>query len=89
MMTIKSDEWLGVYIPADLMEAIEIDNIFHLGGRSRWIHVLKVRETADYIWDNRDSELAKNVEEEGDIDIDDHRDIVSYIKWINRMMGKK
>lgn len=62
-MTIRADEWLGVDIPADLMEEFEVCDDRGYGSVCGHIHELKPNQTADYIMANSTSELAKNCEE--------------------------
>ncbi len=88
-MTIRADEWLEVEIPEELMEEFEVCDDRGYGSVCGHIHELKPNQTADYISQNKTSELAKHFEDEYGVDLDNREELTRYINFINEQMGEE
>lgn len=88
-MTIRADEWLEVDIPEELMEEFEVCDDRGYGSVCGHIHELKPNQTADYISQNKTSELAKHFEDEYGVDLDNREELTRYINFINEQMGEE
>ncbi len=88
-MTIRADEWLEVEIPEELMEEFEVCDDRGYGSVCGHIHELKPTQTADYISQNKTSELAKHFEDEYGVDLDNREELTRYINFINEQMGEE
>ena len=88
-MTIRADEWLEVEIPEELMEEFEVCDDRGYGSVCGHIHELKPNQTADYISQNKTSELAKYFEDEYGVDLDNREELTRYINFINEQMGQE
>ena len=88
-MTIRADEWLEVEIPEELMEEFEVCDDRGYGSVCGHIHELKPNQTADYISQNKTSELAKHFEDEYGVDLDNREELTRYINFINEQMGEQ
>ena len=88
-MTIRADEWLEVEIPEELMEEFEVCDDRGYGNVCGHIHELKPNQTADYISQNKTSELAKHFEDEYGVDLDNREELTRYINFINEQMGEE
>jgi hypothetical protein len=86
---MRADEWLEVEIPEDLMEEVEFYSDRGHGYKCGSVCELKVEQTADYIIQNRTSELAKHFEDEGGVDLDNLEAIIKQINYINERMGEE
>ena len=88
-MTIRADEWLEVEMPEELMEEFEICDDRGYGSVCGHIHELKPNQTADYIIQNKTSELAKHFEDEYGVDLNNREELTRYINFINKQMGEE
>jgi len=88
-MTIRADEWLEVEMPEELMEEFEVCDDRGYGSVCGHIHELKPNQTADYISQNKTSELAKHFEDEYGVDLDNREELTRYINFINEQMGEQ
>ena len=88
-MTIRADEWLEVEMPEELMEEFEVCDDRGYGNVCGHIHELKPNQTADYISQNKTSELAKHFEDEYGVDLDNREELTRYINFINERMGEQ
>ena len=88
-MTIRADEWLEVEILEELMEEFEVCDDRGYGNVCGHIHELKPNQTADYISQNKTSELAKHFEDEYGVDLDNLEELTRYINFINEQMGEE
>jgi hypothetical protein len=87
-MTVHADDFLGVYIPSDLMEEVDYYGDRGHGCKCGSVYELRVDAVADYVMANRDSELAQNFVSEGDVDLDNRDEIIKRINSINERMGE-
>ena len=86
---MRANDYLGVYVPNDLMERVD----YHSDGGHGYIcgsnFAMMHEETADYIMANHDSELAKHFVEDGAVDLDNRAEVIKHIDYINRRMGEE
>jgi hypothetical protein len=87
-MTVHADDFLGVFIPSDLMEEVDYYGDRGHGCKCGSVYELRVEAVADYVMANRDSELAQNFVSEGGIDLDNRDAIIKRINSINERMGE-
>jgi len=87
-MTVHADDFLGVYIPSDLMEEVDYYGDRGHGCKCGSVYELRVEAVTDYVMANRDSELAQNFVSEGDVDLDNRDEIIKRINSINERMGE-
>jgi hypothetical protein len=87
-MTVHADDFLGVYIPSELMEEVDYYGDRGHGCKCGSVYELRVEAVADYVMANRDSELAQNFVSEGDVDLDNRDEIIKRINSINERMGE-
>ena len=87
-MTVHADDFLGVFIPSDLMEEVDYYGDRGHGCKCGSVYELRVEAVADYVMANRDSELAQNFVSEGDVDLDNRDEIIKRINSINERMGE-
>jgi hypothetical protein len=87
-MTVHADDFLGVYIPSELMEEVDYYGDRGHGCKCGSVYELRVDAVADYVMANRDSELAQNFVSEGDVDLDNRDEIIKRINSINERMGE-
>jgi len=87
-MTVHADDFLGVFIPSELMEEVDYYGDRGHGCKCGSVYELRVEAVADYVMANRDSELAQNFVSEGDVDLDNRDEIIKRINSINERMGE-
>jgi hypothetical protein len=87
-MAVYADDYLGVYVPNNLMERVDYHSDGGHGYICGSIFALMHEETADYIMANRDSELAKHFVEDGAVDLDNRAEVIKHINSINNWMGE-
>ena len=87
-MTVHADDFLGVFIPSDLMEEVDYYGDRGHGCKCGSVYELRVEAVADYVMANRDSELAQNFVSEGEVDLDNRDEIIKRINSINQRMGE-
>ena len=87
-MTVHADDFLGVYIPSELMEEADYYGDRGHGCKCGSVYELRVEAVTDYVMANRDSELAQNFVSEGDVDLDNRDEIIKRINSINERMGE-
>ena len=87
-MTVYADDWLEVYIPRDLLDEVEYYSDGGHGYKCGSVFAMKHEETADYIMNNQDSELAKHFVEDGAVDLDNRAEVIKHIDYINNRMGE-
>jgi len=87
-MTVHADDFLGVFIPSELMEESDYYGDSGHGCKCGSVYELRVEAVADYVMANRDSELAQNFVSEGDVDLDNRDEIIKRINSINERMGE-
>jgi hypothetical protein len=87
-MTVHADDFLGVFIPSELMEESDYYGDYGHGCKCGSVYELRVEAVADYVMANRDSELAQNFVSEGDVDLDNRDEIIKRINSINERMGE-
>ena len=87
-MTVHADDFLGIYIPSELMEEVDYYGDRGHGCKCGSVYELRVEAVADYVMANRDSELAQNFVSEGDVDLDNRDEIIKRINSINERMGE-
>ena len=85
---MSADDWLGVYIPSNLLDKVDYYSDGGHGYKCGSIFAMMHEETADYIMSNRDSELAKQFVEDGAVDLDNRVEVIKHIDYINRWMGE-
>ncbi len=88
-MTVYADDWLEVYIPRDLLDEVEYYSDGGHGYKCGSVFAMKHEETADYIMNNRDSELAKHFVEDGAVDLDNRAEVIKHINYVNNRMGEE
>ena len=88
-MTVYADDWLEVYIPRDLLDEVEYHSDGGHGYKCGSVFAMKHEETANYIMNNRDSQLAKHFVDDGGIDLDNRTEVIKHIDYINRRMGEE
>ena len=71
------------------MEEFEVCDDRGYGSVCGHIHELKPNQTADYISQNKTSELAKHFEDEYGVDLDNREELTRYINFINERMGEQ
>jgi hypothetical protein len=78
-MAVYADDWLGVYIPSNLLDKVD----YYSDGGHGYIcgSIFAMR--------NRDSELAKHFVEDGAVDLDNRAEVIKHIDYINRRMGEE
>jgi len=87
-MTVHADDFLGVFIPSELMEEVDYYGDRGHGCKCGSVYELRVEAVAEYVMANRDSELAQNFVSEGDVDLDNRDEIIKRINSINERMGE-
>jgi hypothetical protein len=87
-MTVYADDWLEVYIPRDLLDEVEYYSDGGHGYKCGSVFAMKHEETADYIMNNQDSELAQNFVDEYGIDLNDRAEVIKHIDHLNVLMGE-
>jgi hypothetical protein len=85
---MRANDYLGVYVPNDLMERVDYHSDGGHGYICGSIFALKHEETADYVTSNRNSELAKHFEDDGGIDLDNRSEVIKHIQYVNERMGE-
>ena len=88
-MAVYADDYLGVYVPSNLMERVDYHSDGGHGYICGSIFAMKHEETADYIMSNRDSELAKHFVDDGAVDLDNRAEVIKHINSINNWMGEE
>jgi hypothetical protein len=86
---MRANDWLGVYVPGNLMERVDYHSDGGHGYICGSIFALKHEETADYVTSNRNSELAKHFEDDGSIDLDNRAEVIKHIQYVNDRMGEE
>jgi len=87
-MAVYADDWLGVYIPNNLLDEVEYYSDGGHGYKCGSVFAMKHEETADYVTINRDSELAKHFVDDGGIDLDNRAEVIKHIEYVNNRMGE-
>lgn len=87
-MTIYADEYLGVFVPKHLMGECDYHSDGGHGYKIGSVYELYENETADYMIQNRTSDLAQHFESEYGIDLDDRAEVIRQIESINKRMGE-
>ena len=85
---MSADDWLGVYIPNNLLGRVDYYSDGGHGYKCGSVFAMKHEETAGYIMSNRDSELAKHFEDDGGIDLDNRAEVIKHIQYVNESMGE-
>jgi len=88
-MAVYADDYLGVYIPSNLLDKVDYYSDGGHGYICGSIFAMRHEETADYIMSNRDSELAKHFVEDGAVDLDNRAEVIKHIDYINNRMGEE
>jgi hypothetical protein len=88
-MTVHADDFLGVYIPSELMEESDYYGDYGHGCKCGSVYELRVEAVTDYIMNNQDSELAKHFVEDGAVDLDNRAEVIKHINSINNWMGEE
>jgi len=86
---MSADDWLGVYIPSNLLGRVDYYSDGGNGYKCGSVFAMKHEETANYIMSNRDSELAKHFEDDGGIDLDNRSEVIKHIQYVNESMGEE
>ena len=86
---MRANDWLGVYVPSNLMERVDYHSDGGHGYICGSIFAMRHEETADYITANRNSELAKHFVEDGGIDLDNRAEVIKHIDYVNNRMGEE
>ena len=86
---MSADDWLGVYIPVNLLARVDYYSDGGHGYKCGSVYAMKHEETTDYIMSNRDSELAKHFENDGGIDLDNRAEVIKHIQYVNESMGEE
>jgi len=88
-MTVHADDFLGVYIPSDLMEEVDYYGDRGHGCKCGSVYELRVEAVADYIMANEESEIAKYFKDEyGELITCIRKELVREIESINKRMGE-
>ncbi len=87
-MTVHADDFLGVFIPSDLMEEVDYYGDRGHGCKCGSVYELRVEAVTDYVMANRDSELAQNFADDYGIDLDNRDAIIKHINYVNERMGE-
>ena len=88
-MTVYADDWLEVYIPNDLLDEVEYYSDGGHGYKCGSVFAMKHEETADYIMNNQDSELAKYFVDDYGTDLNDRAEVIKRIDRLNVSMGEE
>ena len=88
-MTVYADDWLEVYIPNDLLDEVEYYSDGGHGYKCGSVFAMKHEETADYIMNNQDSELAKYFVDDYGVDLNDRAEVIKRIDRLNVSMGEE
>jgi hypothetical protein len=88
-MTVYADDWLEVYIPRDLLDEVEYYSDGGHGYKCGSVFAMKHEETADYIMNNQDSELAKYFVDDYGVDLNDRAEVIKRIDRLNVSMGEE
>jgi len=87
-MAVYADDYLGVYVPNNLMERVDYHSDGGHGYICGSIFAMKHEETADYIMNNRESQLAQNFVDEYGIDLNNRAEVIKHIDHLNVLMGE-
>jgi len=87
-MTVYADDWLEVYIPSELLDEVEYYSDGGHGYKCGSVFAMKHEETADYIMNNQDSELAQYFVDDYGVDLNDRAEIIKRIDRLNVSMGE-
>jgi hypothetical protein len=88
-MTVYADDWLEVYIPSDLLDEVEYYSDGGHGYKCGSVFAMKHEETADYIMNNQDSELAQYFVDDYGVDLNDRAEVIKRIDRLNVSMGEE
>jgi len=88
-MTVYADDWLEVYIPSELLDEVEYYSDGGHGYKCGSVFAMKHEETADYIMNNQDSELAKYFVDDYGVDLNDRAEVIKRIDRLNVSMGEE
>jgi hypothetical protein len=88
-MTVYADDWLEVYIPNDLLDEVEYYSDGGHGYKCGSVFAMKHEETADYIMNNQDSELAQYFVDDYGVDLNDRAEVIKRIDRLNVSMGEE
>ena len=88
-MTVYADDWLEVYIPNDLLDEVEYYSDGGHGYKCGSVFAMKHEETADYIINNQDSELAQYFVDDYGVDLNDRAEVIKRIDRLNVLMGEE
>lgn len=86
---MSADDWLGVYIPSNLLGRVDYYSDGGHGYKCGSVFAMMHEETADYIMSNRDSALAKHFEDDGGIDLSNRVEVIKHIQYVNESMGEE
>jgi hypothetical protein len=84
-----ADDYLGVYIPSNLLDKVDYYSDGGHGYICGSIFAMRHEETADYIMSNRDSELAKYFVDDYGVDLNDRAEVIKRIDRLNVSMGEE
>jgi hypothetical protein len=87
-MAVYADDYLGVYVPNNLMERVDYHSDGGHGYICGSIFAMRHEETADYIMNNRESQLAQNFVDEYGIDLNNRAEVIKHIDHLNVLMGE-
>jgi len=88
-MTVYADDWLEVYIPSDLLDEVDYYSDGGHGYKCGSVFAMKHEETADYIINNQDSELAQYFVDDYGVDLNDRAEVIKRIDRLNVLMGEE
>jgi len=84
-----ADDYLGVYIPSNLLDKVDYYSDGGHGYICGSVFAMKHEETADYIMNNQDSELAKYFVDDYGVDLNDRAEVIKRIDRLNISMGEE
>jgi hypothetical protein len=88
-MTVYADDWLEVYIPSELLDEVEYYSDGGHGYKCGSVFAMKHEETADYIMQNHESQLAKYFVDDYGVDLNDRAEVIKRIDRLNVSMGEE
>ena len=84
-----ADDYLGVYIPSNLLDKVDYYSDGGHGYICGSVFAMKHEETADYIMNNQDSELAQYFVDDYGVDLNDRAEVIKRIDRLNISMGEE
>jgi len=88
-MAVYADDYLGVYIPSNLLDKVDYYSDGGHGYKCGSVFAMKHEETADYIINNQDSELAQYFVDDYGVDLNDRAEVIKRIDRLNVLMGEE